>query len=599
MHFDDRLDTVLKLPDEGGAIARVQFRQLLSILGRMREDERTESVERAYARIDALCLRVPAPERVAVLGEPMSRIESPRLLVLLASKELSVAEAAIRATRFADEQWLRVLPDLSPRVRSMLRDRDDLGDTVHRMLGSGDNTAADNAWEPRLVPQSTADAPAEGDDNPHAQPVAEYAPVGEDFPVAEDAPYGDEETVADTAEVASQPPPSPVSPFASPFAAQVPPEPAAPPEPFVHSENVVEPLRRIDDGGRRIAAADTIDFVTNTGLRIVSADGHFAPSLVGLSLTPGGSGEPVQADPQLATSLRHRQPLRAARIKLRGAPAIDGTWQLDAVPLFDSDLGRFTGYAGRLRRALPPPAAPESAAQAEGQSESDRIRQILHELRTPANAIQVAAEIIQQQLYGPAPHEYRALAASIAGDTARILAGFDELDRLAKLESGVMTFDGSETDLAPIVQQQVERIRAFTDPSGCRLVIEGALPALPAGLEMAEAEALVWRLLATLAGLGEPGETLCVTAAAMPRTVSLTIDLPRALAAGNDAATPPSGDVSGSTLSTGMFGAQFSLRLAAAEARGAGGRLVRDDHGVTLQLPAANAPASGTLLAVA
>ena len=58
---------------------------------------------------------------------------------------------------------------------------------------------------------------------------------------------------------------------------------------------------------------------------------------------------------------------------------------------------------------------------------------MLHELRTPVNAIQGFAEVIQQQLFGPTPHEYRALAAGIAGDAARILSAFEELDRLAGL----------------------------------------------------------------------------------------------------------------------------------------------------------------------
>ena len=71
-------------------------------------------------------------------------------------------------------------------------------------------------------------------------------------------------------------------------------------------------------------------------------------------------------------------------------------------------------------RVAPPPEGPTATSEA-----GDRMRQLLHELRTPAGAIQGFAELIQQQMFGSAPNEYRALAAavSVAGPAAAPAAG--------------------------------------------------------------------------------------------------------------------------------------------------------------------------------
>ena len=135
------------------------------------------------------------------------------------------------------------------------------------------------------------------------------------------------------------------------------------------------------------------------------------------------------------------------------ASAISGEWTLDAQPGFSFE-GHFTGYVGRLRRPL---TNPEQPVPAEAR-EADRIRQLLHELRTPVTAVQGYAEVIQQQLFGPAPHEYRALAAAIAADAARILAGFDELDRLARLETGALGIEPGEADIARLTRRIVDQL---------------------------------------------------------------------------------------------------------------------------------------------
>ena len=221
------------------------------------------------------------------------------------------------------------------------------------------------------------------------------------------------------------------------------------------------------------------------------------------------------------------------------------------------------------------------------------MRQLLHELRTPVNAIQGFSEVIQQQLFGPAPHEYRALAASVAGDAARVLAGLEELERLARLESGRLTPETDGCQLAEVIASAINQLRAFTEPrgSGFTLAIADG-NSLDAALGAADAERLVWRLLATLAGASAPGELLELAGSNFGDRVEIAIALPQSLASQDDeqfwqaTATPAS-----RALSAGMFSAGFSLRLARAEIAAAGGEMHPDNGRLMVNLPGLTAPA--------
>ncbi len=271
----------------------------------------------------------------------------------------------------------------------------------------------------------------------------------------------------------------------------------------------------------------------------------------------------------LAGALLRHQPLRGVRIELVGAPAIAGPWHIDAAAMFDPAGGHFTGYCGRMRRPPEPQSAEMPASP--GDSDSDRIRQLLHELRTPVNAIQGFAEVIQQQLFGPTPHGYRALAASIASDAATMLAGFEELERLARLEGSSLELDAGSCDFGEIVATAAERLAAFNDARGSSMTLTREGPAQVA-VAQDYAELLAWRLLSALTGAANPGEKLEIAIAAGAGTVVANLSLPASLAAIPED-EPISALAVGAhrALSPGSFGTGFALRLAAAEAKAAGG----------------------------
>lgn len=556
MRYDDRLATVLRIRPASAAVARIQFQQLIDLLGTSPADARNELLDEAYVRIAELAIRLPARERADALCLASLRLRSPRLVAELCSAEPQVAQAAIRAADLEEAQWLDLIPALPAASRSLLRARRDFPPSVRALLarlGIGD----------AALPASA------GSDEAALEAVAE--------------------TVSS--------PPDPTDPGQTVIPLPLPQSPApSPPPPSSGIGAIVERIeafRRARDAGKAHslgpandlpqlplgeaaapvpASLATIDFVTDPSGRVSWCSAAAAPLLVGTNL--------ARFEP-LRVRMRQRQPLRAIRLDLAGGPAIAGTWQIDGAPHFES--GRFAGYRGRLRR----PATLAAAAPVDS-GEADRLRQVLHELRTPVNAIQGFAEIIQHQLYGPTPHEYRALAANIVADAARMLAGFEELERLARLQTGAIRPEPGQCDFAAIATAAVTRLRPQLEARGVILELAAAAPRL-VPVAPAEAERLCWRLLSTVAATATEGDGLVCSLASADGWVRLNVPMPAALA-GQPAGDPFSAAASHgaphvAALPGGMFGTGFALRLARAEARACGGSLIIGPESINLCLP--------------
>ena len=546
MYFDDRLATVLRIRANGALAQRTQFRQLADLLGTLPSDARGDLVDEAWGRLAELAQAIPPHDRAAAVLEPGLRLRSPRLVAELAQSDPAVASAAIRAARLAETQWLDLVPALPVPARGFLRQRSDLGPRVMAMLE-------------RLGVA------------PQALPAA-----GEVRQVAANDAANDEDTPSTPIQTDAQETPGEgigaivqrIEAFRKRKADGTPPTrgPAQPDGPAPVATTPVAAFAFACDEMGRITWADPAVIGAVSGMRIAASD----------------DTSPAQSTAEVIAAFRRRQPLRGGRITLTGAPAIAGDWQVDATPQFDR-LGHFSGYQGRFRRH-----APLAPADAEGKpDEADRVRQLLHELRTPVNAIQGFAEVIQQQLFGPTPHEYRAHAATIAGDAARMLAGFDELERLARLETGILVLEPGPCDLGYAASSTVQQLNRYLEQRGCGfdLVMEPG----PARVNLSEAEAerVAWRLFATLASQAAPGEHLRVRLKHRRGMIRLTLALPAALASQDDIFRATS--TSPGTLTAGMFGTGFSLRLAVAEARAAGGSLTRREHKLRLEIPEAMA----------
>lgn len=584
MFFDDRLATVLRHRATSERAARTQFRQLLDLLGNRKYGRDDSLLAAAWLRLGALGEQIPPAERARMIREPGWRFRNPLLAAHLAEDEPEVVSAALSRADLPEEDWIALIPRLPIRARGFLRLRRDLppgAEALLERLGIHD----------RGLPDPTrVEIDVEIGMAVEAEPLARAATEtpGDDFE-APAIPPGEAEAEPETVRGEGQPrrtrpvPPAPGTPderseiaalveriaqFRRDRAAEAPGGDLSPRLPL--GEQAATPEHGIAGFGFACDASGRIDW----------ADPEVAPMVVGQRLFERASGDAARLAAPIADAFAQQQPIEGQIRQLAGAPAIRGEWVVDAHPRFSATGGRFHGYVGRFRR----PFDPAMLGQGEP-SQADRIRQMLHELRTPVNAVQGFAELIHQQLYGPVPNAYRALAAAVAGDAASILAGFDELERLAKLESGALSLGGGKADLLELVRRMTAQLSQVLAPrmAGIELA-EGPERGLWVEIDPDDAEALAWRVLATLAGAVTAGEVLAAEIVADEDRARLWCQIPAQLIAEDDVFTA---EIKPGTsgLSSGLFGAGFSLRLARAEARGAGGDLVQVEERVCLSLP--------------
>ena len=576
MFFDDRLATVLRHRAAGEHAARTQFRQLLDLLGNRKYGRDESLVAAAWLRLGALGEQIPSAERARMVSERGWRFRSPELAAHLAEDEPDVAAAALSRADLEEDDWEALIPRLPVRARGFLRLRKDLPPRAERIL---ETLGIHDRGLPQPLVEAMTGAPVDD---------------GGDVAIASDADVETLELDQEALEEIEQPaeeaePEAPPAPVQTTRNAQEKSEIAALVEriaQFKRDRDVAPPAvdtsPRLPLGEAPLPGERAITgfgFVADTAGRIEWADAHVAPMVIGKRLMPPRRvGELNSAGP-IARAFSRQQPIEGTPIQLDGAPQIHGEWIVDAHPRFARSGGRFHGYVGRFRRPAPP-AADLTAAH-----EADRIRQLLHELRTPVNALQGFAEVIQQQLFGPAPNEYRALAASIAGDAARILAGFDELERLAKLETGALVPEPGETDFKGLLAAMTEQLQHVLSPRMASLDLETAVQGeMRIAIDQDDAEALAWRILATLAGAAGAGEALRLELSREGSRMTLACELPAQIVSEEDVfAAQVKSTKSG--ISAGLFGAGFSFRLARAEARALGGNLVHDEDRIILTLP--------------
>lgn len=531
MHFDDRLATVLRLRATGERAAKTQFRQLIDLLG-----ERPQAGDRAlkaaaYLRLIALGEMIPVKIRAALVGEAGWRFRNPELVKWFGEAHPHVAAAALYRAQLRGSEWAELIPKLPIRARGFLRHRRDLPREAVETL---DRLGVSDRALPEPEPLELMDELTPPPDEAASEEQASPSPPGKE----------DVRSLVSRIEAARR---------------------------AARGDHAPEsPRLPMGDEKASPAKLDHFLFGTNAEGRIDWAEDDIAPMVIGMDLTTLGSAAATQA-------LARRQPLSNIRLSLRGAKRIEGDWIVDATPRFSRGEGHFLGHAGRLRRVVADVANRREV-------EADRLRQLLHELRTPVNAMQGYAEIIQQQMIGPVPHEYRSVAATIAGDSAHILAGFDELERLAKLETGALELQPGTCDFAAIARRQVSQLQTVLSPRVARFDAKLSDARAPLALDQSEAEVLAWRLLATLAGAAGAGEAISLDLDTVSDQIEFVSTLPVTLREAENIFSVETRASTGA-LSAGIFGAGFSLRLARAEARAAGGELMRDGERLILSLP--------------
>ena len=573
MHFDDRLATVLQHRAAGDRAARVQFRQLLDLLGQPEGGADRALARAAYRRLDALGLQLTLADRERLAGECSPRIRNPELLAWFATAEPRVALAALARAALDERQWLALIPELPIRARGLLRHRRTLPRSATGLLDK-------LGVQDRILPEPESKAVEATLPDTDLRDLASAEPPALDLGRFAEQDY----LLAPASDRAA----SQVMPGAGNLGALVKRieefqrarQHRAPTT--VTGDAPHLPLVGEDEEASAPPALSAFLFTTDEAGRIDWAEGAVAPLVVGTRLAAAANSD----GDAFAAGFAKRRPVVSVTRELAGGEAIGGRWLLDAAPRFAPITGRFTGYVGRFRR----PAA--ALADSQTSHAADRMQQLLHELRTPVTAIQGFAEVIQQQTVGTVPHEYRALAAGIAGEAARMLAGFAEIERIAQLESGTAEPSEGTTDFVAIARRQVGQLSTVLSPRVSRIEAHFELESASVPLTSESAEAIAWRLLGTVASATAAGELMALRLASEGSMLRLIVRLPAALAPIEDVFASDLHPVGGA-LGTGLLGAGFALRLARAEARAVGGDLMRDSSGaMVLTLPLGEARAA-------
>jgi signal transduction histidine kinase len=561
VRFDDTLETVLAA--DLGTPYGVQsvWRQLVDLIGRRRVPPAT----RAMATLRAIRADVPPPVR-AGSARALEFADPPAALVrLFAQDDVPIAIPVLRSARLTSSEWIQLLPDLTPTARSILRNRRDLGPEVRRGLesfGSVDLVLPDIATK-------GADASTE---------VVDRSPgsIAEPLPDAHNPDMDHSDRITAAASAAT--PPRPVAPpvegdDAGPF-------------------EIAEVVARIDAFWRHREEtgpvvppapprAEEFRFETDEKGVIRWVDGVSRAPVIGLSLDLASENENSQVDGVAAGAFRRRAGFSTARMVIEGASDAAGDWLISAVPVFDPANGRFTGYRGTARR----PRTDERAEplRAPTGSPAESLRQLVHELRTPTNAIAGFAEMIETQMLGPVSDVYRARAHVIRTEARELLGAIDDLDLAARIDSAALALSPDRIALRPL-------LAGIADDLAPLLELRGSMIALPVEDMMVAAdrravERLLSRLMATLVSASGPGERIGVNMALeSDQRVAVAIDRPKALADyPGDAVLGIDDEREDSTL----LGTGFALRLSRNLARELGGGLVIDPARLTLRLPAA------------
>lgn len=221
-----------------------------------------------------------------------------------------------------------------------------------------------------------------------------------------------------------------------------------------------------------------------------------------------------------------RLPFEDEHVRLTEQDAIAGEWQWSGAPAFLPGSGRFAGYRGTARRSGGAEAVvPVDAAVT---LDDDALRELVHEVRTPLNAIIGFGDIIGGQYFGPTHLAYRERAGEIVNQARRLLEAVEDLDMAAKLRSGRSKgSDGQPfSSFFPALRLTLLEKAVARDVS---LTISERNSGGPEMVPVQVAERLTRRFLLAVLAAATPGERLELVVDRLPRQIIVAIDRPEVI----------------------------------------------------------------------
>ncbi|MFL6721193.1 MAG: sensor histidine kinase, partial [Sphingomonas sp.] len=302
--------------------------------------------------------------------------------------------------------------------------------------------------------------------------------------------------------------------------------------------------------------------------------------LIGRSIARPQESDGDRVDADVVRAFSMRAPFRDAVLSVGGAGPVAGEWKISGIPAFEPSDGRFAGYRGVALRETLAPSATATPRQTlpDLLSDPDSLRELVHEIKTPLNAILGFAEIIEGQYLGPADRGYRERAAEIVRQARLLLTAIDDLDFAAKLHSAAGTAR-ERVDVAALLDRAAAELGEIARKHGAQAEVVRSRGDVAAAVQPELADRLLVRLFGALADQAEAGERLQVSAEAAADGVRISISKPAALRGLGDSElfdTARGGDA---------VRGGFSLRLVRGLARIAGGDLQGNRDAFALQFP--------------
>jgi signal transduction histidine kinase len=612
------------------------WRQLGDILAQRGMQLSDEEIHRSLYALAGLRSKIPENvRRDSALSIARHGRFAP-LVALYANDVPSVAAAMLQHAKLPEEDWLALLPATGDVARSVLGGRQDLPEGVRRALVSlGSGVAALPAAE--VIPEvaevicdeEAADAVehvlSEAESiSAEAERVAEMDKVlaAATAEVVADWTYPEafEQTVLATRDDAKLAPPpkrsledelgtsdnrdgekSPVSQISElvrridkfQSARTSVPKPPKPEDMSAIEAEILAGLKGAPVPPR--APKQQLlqfQFETMADGVVCWAEGVAPQAIIGLSIADAALGTEPGTDGVAAGAFRQRAEIINARMRLGGSSDFSGEWRISADPIFDPATGQFRGYSGLARRPL---RRETPYGQPVPHEAGDSIRQLIHELRSPLNAISGFAQIISGQMFGAVSGAYRKMADSIIEDAHAVQAIIEDLDTATGREGAApKSSDSSEVvdlvDVFAFVSKDLQTLLA-DQRVGLSITEEGG--PFMARAEEGNVRRMVGRLLTALIDISEPDSLLVAQLIAdltQDDMVQLRIVRPAAIRFADvsqllDPGYSPDGEAPGADiLSLG-----FSLRLVGSLAQANGGRLEIASNALILHLPLATA----------